>query len=170
VAGLSIEDNTGNSATPLYEEKLAVERILATRRAIDASGIPVVLTARCEAWLVGSSDPLRVVLERLTAYAEAGADCLYAPGVRKPNEIDQIVKAVAPKPVNVLVSGFNCELTVSQLADLGVRRISVGSGLALAAWGAFLRAAQTIQKDGSFNLLAQNAASADLNDRFRGKS
>ena len=169
VAGLSIEDNTGNSAAPLYEEKLAVERIRAARRAIDDSGIPVVLTGRCEAWLVGSTDPLRVVLERLTSYAEAGADCLYAPGVREPNEIEQIVKAVAPKPVNVLVSGFNCELTVSQLADLGVRRISVGSGLALAAWGAFIRAAQTIQKDGAFNLLAQNAASAELNQRFRGK-
>jgi 2-methylisocitrate lyase-like PEP mutase family enzyme len=169
VAGLSIEDNTGNNAA-LYEKQRAADRIRAARRAIDASGIPVVLTGRCEAWLVGSANPLRVVLERLTSYAEAGADCLYAPGVREPNEIEQIVKAVAPKPVNVLVSGFNCELTVSQLADLGVRRISVGSGLALAAWGAFLRAAQTIQKDGSFNLLAQNAASADLNERFRGKS
>ncbi len=170
VAGLSIEDNTGNSAAPLYEEKLAVERIRAARNAIDAAGIPVVLTGRCETWLVGSASPLRVALERLTSYAEAGADCLYAPGVREPNEIKQIVKAVAPKPVNVLVSGFNCELTVSQLTDLGVRRISVGSGLALAAWGAFLRAAQTIRKDGAFNLLAQNAASAELNERFRGKS
>jgi len=169
VAGLSIEDNTGNNAA-LYEKQRAADRIRAARRAIDASGIPVVLTGRCEAWLVGSANPLRVVLERLTSYAEAGADCLYAPGVREPNEIEQIVKAVAPKPVNVLVSGFNCEFTVSQLADLGVRRISVGSGLALAAWGAFLRAAQTIQKDGNFNLLAQNAASADLNERFRAKS
>jgi 2-methylisocitrate lyase-like PEP mutase family enzyme len=170
VAGLSIEDNTGNSAAPLYEKDLAVDRVRAARRVIDASGIPVVLTGRCEAWLVGSPDPFRVALERLVSYAEAGADCLYAPGVQQPNEIEQIVKAVAPKPVNVLVSGFNCQLTVSQLADLGVRRISVGSGLALAAWGAFLRAAQTIQKDGTFNLLAQNAASADLNERFRGKS
>jgi len=169
VAGLSIEDNSGNSVAPLYEKNLAAERIRAARRAIDASGIQVVLTARCEAWLVGSSDPFRTALERLISYAEAGADCLYAPGVRGPNEIEQIVKAVAPKPVNVLVSGFNCELTVSQLADLGVRRISVGSGLALAAWGAFLRAAQTIQQDGAFNLLAQNAASAELNERFRGK-
>jgi 2-methylisocitrate lyase-like PEP mutase family enzyme len=169
VAGLSIEDNTGNNAA-LYEKNLAVDRIRGARNAIDASGIPVVLTGRCEAWLVGSANPLRVVLERLTSYAQAGADCLYAPGVREPNEIEQIVKAVAPKPVNVLVSGFNCELTVSQLADLGVRRISVGSGLALAAWGAFIRAAQTIQKDGAFNLLAQNAASAELNERFRGKS
>jgi len=169
VAGLSIEDNTGNNPA-LYEKNLAVDRIRGARRAINDSGIPVVLTGRCEAWLVGSANPLRVVLERLTSYAEAGADCLYAPGVREPNEIEQIVKAVAPKPVNVLVSGFNCELTVSQLADLGVRRISVGSGLALAAWGAFIRAAQTIQKDGAFNLLAQNAASAELNERFRGKS
>jgi 2-methylisocitrate lyase-like PEP mutase family enzyme len=169
VAGLSIEDNTGNSAAPLYEKNLAVDRIRAARNAIDTSGIPVVLTARCEAWLVGNPDPLGVAIERLTSYAEAGADCLYAPGVREPNEIEQIVKAVAPKPVNVLVSGFNCELTVFQLADLGVRRISVGSGLALAAWGAFIRAAQTIQQDGAFNLLAQNAASAELNERFRGK-
>jgi 2-methylisocitrate lyase-like PEP mutase family enzyme len=169
VAGLSIEDNTGNNAVPLYEKNLAVDRIRAARNAVDASGIPVVLTGRCEAWLVGSPNPFRVALERLVSYADAGADCLYAPGVQQPNEIEQIVKAVAPKPVNVLVSGFNCALTVSQLADLDVRRISVGSGLALAAWGAFLRAAQTIQKDGSFNLLAQNAASAELNERFRGK-
>jgi len=170
VSGLSIEDNTGNSAAPLYEKKLAVDRIRAARNAIDVSGIPVVLTGRCEAWLVRSPDPFRVALDRLISYAEAGADCLYAPGVREPNEIKQIVKAIAPKPINVLVSGFNCQLTVCQLADLGVRRISVGSGLALAAWGAFLRAAQTIQKDGSFNLLAENAASAELNGQFRGKS
>src|SRR5438552_17411532 len=169
VAGLSIEDNTGGNAEPLYEKKRAGDRIRAARNAIDVSGAPVVLTGRCEAWLVGSPDPVRVALDRLISYAEAGADCLYAPGVREPNEIEQIVKAVAPKPVNVLVSGFNCELTVSQLADLGVRRISVGSGLALAAWGAFLRAAQTIQQDGSFNLLAENAASADLTRIFRGK-
>src|SRR6266700_8355575 len=169
VAGLSIEDNTGNNAA-LYEKQLAVDRIRAARNAIDASGIPVVLTGRCEAWLVGSPDPLRVALERLTSYGAAGADCLYAPGVREPNGIEQIVRAVAPKPVNVLVSGFNCQLTVSQLADLGARRISVGSGLALAAWGAFLRAAQMIQKDGSFNLLAENAASAELTRIFRKSS
>ena len=167
VAGLSIEDNTGNSAAPLYEKKLGVDRIRAARSAIDASEVRVVLTGRCEAWLVGSPNPFRVALDRLISYAEAGADCLYAPGVQQPNEIEQIVKAVAPKSINVLVSGFNCELTVSQLADLGVRRISVGSGLALSAWGAFLRAAQTIQKDGSFNLLGQNAASAELTRIFR---
>jgi 2-methylisocitrate lyase-like PEP mutase family enzyme len=170
VAGLSIEDNTGRSETPLYEKNLAVDRIRAARHAIDASGIPVVLTGRCEAWLVGSPDPFRVALDRLASYADAGADCLYAPGVQEPKEIEQIVKAVAPKPVNILVSDFNCQFTVSQLADLGVRRISVGSGLALAAWGTFLRAAQTIQKNGTFNLFAQNAASAELNALFRGKS
>src|SRR5436853_2314762 len=166
VAGLSIEDNTGNSAAPLYQKKLAVDRIRAARRAIDGSGIPVVLTGRCEAWLLGSADPLRVALERLISYAEAGADCLYAPGVTKASEIAQIVKTVAPKPVNVLVSGFNHQLTVSELADLGVRRISVGSGLALAAWGAFLRSAREIKTHGTFNLLSNNAPSADLNELF----
>src|SRR5437763_5205392 len=102
VAGLSIEDNTGNSAAPLYEKNLAVDRTRAARNAIDVSGAPVVLTGRCEAWLVGSPGPLRVALDRLISYAEAGADCLYAPGVREPSEIEQIVKAGAPKPVNVL--------------------------------------------------------------------
>ena len=112
---------------------------------------------------------MHTALDRLAAYAEAGADCLYAPGVSDPNEIAQIVKTVAPKPVNVLVSGFNHQLSLSELADLGVRRISVGSGLALAAWGAFLRAAQEIKTNGTFNLLANNAASADLNELFRNK-
>jgi 2-methylisocitrate lyase-like PEP mutase family enzyme len=167
VAGLSIEDNTGRTDSPLYEKQLAVERIRAARAAIDASKTGVVLTGRCEAWLVQDPDPLHTVLERLAAYAEAGADCLYAPGVSSPAEIAQIVKTVAPKPVNVLVSGFNHQLSFSQLADLGVRRISVGSGLALAAWGAFLRAAQDIKTNGAFNLLADNAASADLNELFR---
>src|SRR5438552_12339290 len=150
VAGLSIEDNTGRTDAPLYEAKLAGDRIRAARAAIDASETGVVLTGRCEAWLVSDPDPLRTALERVTAYAEAGADCLYAPGVSDPAEIAQIVKTVAPKPVNVLVSGFNHQLSVSQLADLGVRRISVGSGLALAAWGAFLRAAQDIKTNGTF--------------------
>ena len=167
IAGLSIEDNTGRSDCPLHEKKLAIERIRAARSTIDASKTGVVLTGRCEAWLVGDPDPLDIALDRLTAYAEAGADCLYAPGVSDPNEIAQIVKAVAPKAVNVLVSGFNHQLTLSGLEDLGVRRISVGSGLALAAWGAFLRAAQDIQTNGTFNLLADNAPSADLNELFR---
>ena len=167
VAGLSIEDSTGSNDRPLYEKKLAIERIRAAREAIDRSKTGVVLTGRCEAWLVGDPDPLHTATDRLTAYAEAGADCLYAPGVSAPNEIAHIVNAVAPKPVNVLVSGFNHHLTVSALTDLGVHRISVGSGLALAAWGAIFRAAQDIQKDGTFNLLANNAPSAQLNELFR---
>jgi 2-methylisocitrate lyase-like PEP mutase family enzyme len=170
VAGLSIEDNTGRTDMPLYDKQLAVERIHAARSAIDASGIGVVLTGRCEAWLVEDLDPFHTVLDRLAAYAEAGADCLYAPGVKKPDEIAEIVKTVAPKPVNVLVSGFNHQLSLSQLANLGVRRVSVGSGLALAAWGTFLRAAKDIKTNGTFNLLANNAAFADLNGLFREKS
>jgi 2-methylisocitrate lyase-like PEP mutase family enzyme len=166
VAGLSIEDSTGRSDRPLYEKKLAIERIRAARSEIDASKSGVVLTGRCEAWLVGDPDPLHTVLDRLTAYAEAGADCLYAPGVTDPNEIGQIVNAVAPKPINVLVSGFNHHLTLAGLADLGVRRISLGSGLALATWGAFFRAAQDIKTNGTFNLLADNAPSVELNELF----
>jgi len=166
-AGLSIEDSTGRSDCLLYEKELAIERIRAARSAIETSKSGVILTARCEAWLVGDPDPLRTAIDRLTAYAEAGADCLYAPAVSDPNEIAQIVNAVAPKPVNVLVSGFNHQLTLSGLANLGVRRISVGSGLALAAWGAFLRAAQDIIANGSFTLLADNAPSAQLNELFR---
>jgi len=167
VAGLSIEDSTGRSDCPLYERKLAIERIRAARAAIDASKSGVLLTGRCESWLVGDRDPQRTALDRLSAYAEAGADCLYAPGVSDPDEIAQIVNAVAPKPVNVLVSGFNHQLTLSVLADLGVRRVSVGSGLALAAWGAFLRAAKDIKTNGTFSLLAESAPSAELNDLFR---
>jgi 2-methylisocitrate lyase-like PEP mutase family enzyme len=167
VAGLSIEDRSGNSATPLYDHDLAVERIKAARAAIDASGIPVVLTARCEAWLVGQPDPVRIAIERLIAFAEAGADCLYAPGVRDPGEIESIVKAVAPKPVNVLVSRFNSELTVSRLAEIGVRRISVGSALACVAWGAFMRAAQTIAETGSFEALSAAAPAREIDELFQ---
>jgi 2-methylisocitrate lyase-like PEP mutase family enzyme len=167
VGGLSIEDNTGRADAPLYEKILAVERIRAARSVIDASGTRVVLTGRCEAWLVGDVDPLRTALDRLVAYAEAGADCLYAPGVVAPGEIAQIVKAIAPKPVNILISGFNHQLSVSKVADLGVRRISVGSGLALAAWGAFIRAAREIQTNGGFSLLGEGAKSAELNELFR---
>ena len=166
VAGLSIEDNSGKSAAPLYEESLAVDRIRAARNAIDASGIPVVLTGRCEAWLVGNPDPFRVVLDRLLAYAEAGADCLYAPGVTKPDEITKIVKTVAPKPVNILVSGFNRELSLPQLTDLGVRRISVGSALAAVAWGAFIRAARGIATTGQFDGFADAVSFAEINEVF----
>jgi 2-methylisocitrate lyase-like PEP mutase family enzyme len=171
VAGLSIEDNSQNSAAPLYEEKLAVDRIRAAREAIDASGVPVVLTGRCEAWLVKAPDPFRVAIDRLVAYAEAGADCLYAPGVQKPDQIVEIVKAVAPKPVNVLVAGFNRELTLSQLADLGVRRISVGSGLAAVAWGAFISAARSIATTGRFDdAFAKAVPTAELNETFSNRN
>jgi 2-methylisocitrate lyase-like PEP mutase family enzyme len=166
VAGLSIEDNTGRSDTPLYEKSLAVDRIRAARGAIDTSGIPVVLTGRCETWLVGQPDPLRAALERLVAYAEAGADCLYAPGVREPNEIEQIVKAVAPKPVNVLVSRPSKDLSLSRLADLGVRRISVGSALACVAWGAFIRAARSIAETGEFDCFTDAVPFAEINGAF----
>jgi 2-methylisocitrate lyase-like PEP mutase family enzyme len=170
IAGLSIEDNTGRNDVPLYEKKLAVERIRAARNAIDASRIPVVLTGRCEAWLVGRPDSLGVALDRLNAYAEGGADCLYAPGVTAPNEISEIVRAVAPKPVNVLVYGPNHKLSFAQLRDLGVRRISVGSALATTAWGAFLRAARGIATAGSFEALAEGAPFAELNRTFRERS
>lgn len=166
VAGLSIEDASGNSAAPLYDIQLAVERIKAARQAIDASGVPVVLTGRCEAWLVRDPNAFAVSLERLTAYAEAGADCLYAPGVSDPQEIDAIVKAVSPKPVNVLVSRPDPNLTVAKLADLGVRRISVGSALSRVAWGSFIRAAQEIATTGTFETLGEGTAFAELNKVF----
>jgi methylisocitrate lyase len=166
VAGLSIEDSTGRNDLPLYDEKLAVARIAAARRAIDEAGVRVLLTGRCEAFLVEYPEPLPTSLRRLAAYAEAGADCLYAPGVTEPEEIAAIVKVVAPKPVNVLVSGFNSQLSLEQLADLGVRRISVGSGLALAAWGAFTRAARAIFEQGEFASLAASARSGELTNAF----
>lgn len=167
VAGLSIEDATGDEALPLYRKELAVGRIRAARKAIDATGIPVVLTARCEAWLVGDPDPFHTVIDRLVAYAEAGADCLYAPGVRKPDEIAAIVRAVSPKPVNILVSSAAMDLSVSHLADLGVRRISVGSALARTAWGAFMNAAKGISERGSFDGFSDAASFGELNEIFQ---
>ncbi|HEY2962516.1 MAG TPA: isocitrate lyase/phosphoenolpyruvate mutase family protein [Pyrinomonadaceae bacterium] len=169
VAGLSVEDSTGDQSKPLYDLEIAIERIKAARRAIDQSGVPVVLTARCEAWLVGDSDPFATSMKRLTAYADAGAECLYAPGVTKPDEISAIVKAVSPKPVNVIVSRPDPNLTVSKLADLGVRRISVGSGLARVAWGAFIRAAQEIATAGTFAALGDAASGVELNNLFRSR-
>jgi 2-methylisocitrate lyase-like PEP mutase family enzyme len=166
VAGLSIEDATGDNTARLYDFYLANDRVKAARAAIDASGIPVVLTARCEAWLVGDPDPLRTSLERLVAFVDAGADCLYAPGVSKPDEIAAIVKAVSPKPVNVLVSTNNCDSSVSQLADLGVRRVSVGAALARVAWGAFIQSARDIKDAGSFKAFADAAPFNELNNLF----
>ncbi len=165
-AGLSIEDSTGDGAAPLYEERLAIERVQAARTAIDDSKIPVVLTGRCEAWLIGHPDALNFARKRLVAYAEAGADCLYAPGVREPDEIGQLVKAVAPKPVNVLVSRPSEKLSVARLADLGVRRISVGSALACVAWGAFIRSAREIAESGTFNSLSGAVPFAEINSVF----
>jgi 2-methylisocitrate lyase-like PEP mutase family enzyme len=166
VAGLSIEDATGDRATPLYDLPLAVERIRAARSAIDASGSGVLLTARAECFLVGHAEPLKESIRRLEAYAEAGADVLYAPGPRSREDIRAIVSAVAPKPVNVLMSA-NTGLRVSDLAELGVRRVSVGSSLARAAWGAFIRAAQAIAEEGNFAGLDGAAPFAELNGFFR---
>ena len=166
VAGFSIEDSTGTGHPGLYDEKLAVARMEAARRAVDETGAGVVLTGRCEAFLVGSPEPFRISLARLVAYADAGADCLYAPGVSDPAQIAELVEAVAPRPLNVLVSGFNSELSFRALAELGVRRISVGSGLALAAWGAFAQAARDIALNGRFEKLAGGTSFADLNQLF----
>jgi len=170
VAGLSIEDGTGDNSAPLYDFALAIDRVKAARAAIEAAGIPVVLTARCEAWLVGDPDPLRTSLDRLVAFANAGADCLYAPGVREPDEIAAIVKAVSPKPVNVLIHGPSKILSVARLADLGVRRVSVGSALARVAWGAFIRAARSIAATGSFDAFADAVPFAEINEAFRNRS
>jgi 2-methylisocitrate lyase-like PEP mutase family enzyme len=166
VAGLSIEDSTGDDAAPLYDEPLALERVSAARQAIDDSKTLVVLTARCEAWLVGHPDALNIARKRLVAFAEAGADCLYAPGVREPDEILELVKAVAPKPLNVLVSRPSEKLSVARLGDLGVRRISVGSALSAVAWGAFIRAAREIADSGTFDSFSGAAPFADLNNTF----
>jgi len=167
VAGLSIEDATGDGEAPLFTHDLAVERLKAARAAIDASGIPVVLTARCEAWLVGHPDAERMAIERLVAFSEAGADCLFAPGVRDPERIAAIVKAVSPKPVNVLVGAPSPVLSVSRLAEIGVRRISVGSALARVAWTAFAKAARSIKETGSFDALGGAMSFTELNAIFR---
>ncbi len=166
VSGLSIEDSTGDRAQPLYDLSLGVDRIRAARQAIDATGTEVLLTGRAECYLVGHADPLKESIRRLQAYAEAGADVLYAPGPRTREEIGAIVESVAPKPVNILMSAPS-DLTVADLAALGVRRISVGSGLARAAWGGFMRAAEAIAERGSFDGFAGNRPFADINTFFR---
>jgi len=164
VAGLSIEDSTRDkAAAPLFDFTLAVERVRAARHAIDASGTGVVLTARSE-YVAGRPD-LRETLRRLTAYAEAGADCLFAPGVRARADIEAVVKAVAPRPVNVLVGGDFT--TVAELAALGVRRISVGGALARVALTAFLEAAREIAGDGRFTRLARALPGAEVDGLFR---
>lgn len=149
VAGLSIEDATGDPERPLYELDLAVERIRAARAAIDATGSGALLTARAECFLVGHPAPLRESLRRLTAYAEAGADVLYAPGPQEPSDMQAIVRELHPKPVNILMSA-NTGLRVADLAEMGARRISTGSSLSRAAWTGFLNAARAIATEGSF--------------------
>jgi 2-methylisocitrate lyase-like PEP mutase family enzyme len=164
IAGLSIEDSTGDAAQPLYDFDEAVARMRAARQAVDASGQDVVLVGRAECFLVGHADALNESIKRLRAYAEAGADCLYAPGIGKPEDIRAIVEAVAPKPVNVLV-GRAAPYTLEDFAKLGVRRVSVGGALAGAAWGGFLRAARGLA-EGRFDGFADNATHGELDALF----
>jgi 2-methylisocitrate lyase-like PEP mutase family enzyme len=164
VSGLSIEDFSGDRSNPLYDFDLSVARIKAARAAIDKAGGDVLLTGRSEGFIRGKPD-LDETIRRLKAFAQAGADCLYAPGISTREQITAVVNAVAPKPVNLLI-GAPSELTVKDCADLGVRRISVGGSLARAAWGGFIRAARQIMDAGSFNGFADAAPSAELNKLF----
>ena len=165
VAGLSIEDATGDSSSPLYDLPIAVERVRAARQAIDRSGEDVLLTARAECYHVGHPDPFRESVRRLQAYVAAGADVLFAPGPQTPAEIEALVAAVAPRPLNLLVVR-DIGLRVDEIAALGVRRISVGGALALAAWTGFMRAAQTLKSEGSFAGLASLVPYAEINGLF----
>jgi 2-methylisocitrate lyase-like PEP mutase family enzyme len=164
VAGLSIEDSTGHDANPLYDLDAAVERVRAARRAIDKASADTLLVARTECFLVGRQD-IDFAISRLKAYANAGADCLYAPGIGTPEQIAAVVAAVAPKPVNVLI-GFSGHLTLSQFASLGVRRLSVGGALARAAWGGLMRAATLIREEGRFDAFADAASGRELDRLF----
>jgi len=166
VAGLSIEDRIPGAARQLYDDDIALERIKAARRAIDESGTPVVLTARCEGYLVQHPNPFDFAVRRLTTFAEAGADCLYAPGVTDPKQIEAIVKAVAPRAVNVLSFRPDPNLSLAALTDLGVRRISVGGALARVAWTAFMNAAKDIVSTGKFTSLVENPSFGELNILF----
>jgi 2-methylisocitrate lyase-like PEP mutase family enzyme len=163
VAGLSIEDSTGNAAQPLFTIDDAVARLRAARQAIDRAGGDTLLVGRAECFLVGRPD-LDETIARLRAYANAGADCLYAPGLRSTEQIAAVVAAVAPKPVNLLV-GWAAEFTVADVAALGVRRISVGGALARAAWGGFMRAAKRLA-DGRFDGFEQAAKGQELDAFF----
>jgi 2-methylisocitrate lyase-like PEP mutase family enzyme len=163
VAGLSIEDSTGDAAKPLYERAFAIERIKAARSAIDADRSGAMLVGRCEGFLVGQAD-LDMVIDRLQAYAAAGADCLYAPGIKTREQISAVVKAVHPKPVNLLIGASG--LSLAEAADLGVRRISVGGSLARTAWGGFMRAAREMAEKGTFTELASGYPGGELNKMF----
>jgi len=163
VSGLSIEDYTGDNARPLFDRELAIDRIRAARQAIDADNSGVLLTGRCEAFLRGQKD-LKLVIDRLTAYADAGADCLYAPGISTAEEISAVVKAVAPRPVNLLVGAAGPSLQVA--GDLGVRRISVGGALARMAWTGFMKAAKQMAEQGTFTEFANGYPGGELNKMF----
>jgi 2-methylisocitrate lyase-like PEP mutase family enzyme len=167
VAGLSIEDSTGIAARPLYEIDEAVARVRAARRAIDQAGGDTLLVGRAECFLVGRPD-LAETIARLKAYASAGADCLYAPGLRTREEIRAVVAAVAPKPLNVLLWSPG-EQTLQEFQELGVRRVSVGGALARSAWGGFIRAARLIAEEGRFDGLAGSASGSELNSLFQAR-
>jgi 2-methylisocitrate lyase-like PEP mutase family enzyme len=164
IAGLSIEDSTGDKTNPLYDRALAVARIKAARASIDAHGSGTVLVGRCEAFLWGQND-LKLVIDRLSAYADAGADCLYAPGIKTREEIAAVVKAVHPTPVNLLIGASG--LSLKEAAELGVRRISVGGSLARMAWAGFMRAAREMADNGTFGSLAEGHSGGELNGMFR---
>ena len=164
LAGLSVEDSTHDAAHPLFEFELAVERVRAARRAIDATATGVLLTGRSEGFIVGRPD-LRETIRRLEAYADAGADCLFAPGITNLDDVGAIVRAVAPKPVNVVMgAGW---ATLDQLASAGVRRVSVGGGLARVALTAFLAAARAIKDQGRFDALGQAMSFKEMDGLFR---
>jgi 2-methylisocitrate lyase-like PEP mutase family enzyme len=164
VAGLSIEDSSGDSEHPLYDLNVATARIRAAREAIDKAGGDTLLVGRAECFLVGRPD-LNETVARLKSYSQAGADCLYAPGIKTRKEIAAVVAAVAPKPVNLLIGSVS-DLTFADVAALGVRRISVGGALARAAWGAFIKAAKLIAEEGRFDGFSGAAAGGDLNAFF----
>ena len=166
IAGLSIEDATGDAASPVRDIDAAVARLRAARAAIDAAGGDVMLIGRAENFIAGRPD-LADTITRLKAYAAAGADCLYAPGIKTREDIAAVVSAVAPKPVNLLVGGVS-ELTLSEIAGLGVRRVSVGGAMARAAWGGFERSARSLLDQGRFDGFADAASGAELNALFRG--
>jgi 2-methylisocitrate lyase-like PEP mutase family enzyme len=168
VAGLSIEDSTGDAAQPLYDIDTATERMRAARRAIDAAGGDTLLVGRAECFLVGRPDRAETIA-RLKAYANAGADCLYAPGLKTREEIGAVVAAIAPKPFNLLI-GFPSDLSVQDAEALGVRRISVGGALARSAWGGFIRAAREILDEGRFGVFAEAASGKELNALFASRA
>jgi 2-methylisocitrate lyase-like PEP mutase family enzyme len=167
VAGISIEDSTGEPQRPLFELDEAVARMRAARKAIDNVGGDALLVGRAECYLVGRP-VLAETIDRLKAYSAAGADCLYAPGLRTREDIAAVVEAVTPKPFNLLV-GWPSELTVMEIEALGVRRISVGGALARCAWGGFIRAARSLAEAGAFTAFNEAASGNDLNALFRGR-